>query len=108
MTRARHIFSTNKHLRYGVPFLTLIVGSTFVIKDLAQLRYDYRKVKNVAMDEAEKYGQMRKKQEEDKGESATNVDKQKTTEQYHEEYMKKDFQEDYTIVSPKTEIRDRT
>ena len=29
-------FSTNKHLRYGLPFISLLVGSTFAIKEIRQ------------------------------------------------------------------------
>jgi hypothetical protein len=111
--RLTSIVRGNKHLRYGVPFLTLIVGSTFVIKDFAQIRYDYRRVQSVALDEKFKYGLMRQPEEAEKEGLDPEKSNQKTIEEFHEEYVKNDLKADYDMIrgprpweiEPGTDIR---
>ncbi|KAK7078071.1 Cytochrome oxidase assembly [Halocaridina rubra] len=43
-------------IRVGLPFLVLIVGGSFGLKEFAQLRYDFRNKRSVTKDEADKIG----------------------------------------------------
>lgn len=51
-------------VRFGLPFLVLMVGGSFGLKEFAQLRYDFRTRKSLAKDEAERIGIRMKSQEE--------------------------------------------
>lgn len=46
----------NKFLRFGAPFILLIVGGSFGLKEFSQIRYDYRKVHLISPDELQKQG----------------------------------------------------
>jgi len=45
-----------RSFRFGVPFLTMIVGGSFGLSYFTQLRYDFRSKKRVSKEEAEAYG----------------------------------------------------
>ncbi|XP_067005719.2 cytochrome c oxidase assembly protein COX16 homolog, mitochondrial [Anabrus simplex] len=47
--------------RYGVPFLLLVVGGSFGLKEFTVLRYQYSKKSALRPEEAEKYGVKMKK-----------------------------------------------
>ncbi|KAG0713583.1 Cytochrome c oxidase assembly protein COX16, mitochondrial [Chionoecetes opilio] len=49
-------FLQRKSTRYGVPFLMMIVGGSFGLKEFAQLRYDFRPQKTISKEDAEKLG----------------------------------------------------
>jgi len=92
LDRAKLRFSRllkNKHFKYGVPFISLILLSSKVVSNFAQIRYDAKKQRPViSNEELEAAGSniRRRKPEEI------------TIEKLHEEYMKKDFKEDYEMV----------
>lgn len=76
-------FRSNKHLRYGLPFITFVVGGSFVLRDFRSVRYDYRTTESISEREArEKYGWSKNK---------------KTFEEMHKEYMEKEFSDDYDM-----------
>lgn len=50
--------------KYGAPFLILIVGGSFALKEFAQLRYTFSKQKTLTPDEAAKFGIQMKPREE--------------------------------------------
>jgi len=77
--------SKNRHLRYGAPFIaTLLVGVT-VVKNFAQIRYDAKKGKLITKEEVE-------------ANTKYTVREDRTPEVLHEEYMKKDYVEEYDCV----------
>lgn len=49
-------FFKNKFIRYGLPFILLVVGGSFGLKEFSQIRYDYRKVKFISPEELKKQG----------------------------------------------------
>lgn len=51
-----HNLLKNNFLRFGVPFVLLIVGGSFGLKEFSQIRYDHRKVKFVSPEELKKQG----------------------------------------------------
>ncbi|XP_050438292.1 cytochrome c oxidase assembly protein COX16 homolog, mitochondrial [Adelges cooleyi] len=51
-----NVILKNKFLRYGAPFIILIVGGSFGLKEFSQVRYDYRKVKFLSPEELRKQG----------------------------------------------------
>ncbi|XP_052828004.1 cytochrome c oxidase assembly protein COX16 homolog, mitochondrial-like [Octopus bimaculoides] len=56
MGRSRHLFKSH-FVRRGLPFLTLIVGGSFLLKEYATLRYQFRKSEiTTAKEIAEKTG----------------------------------------------------
>ena len=85
--------------------IALVVGSPFFLKDLFQVRYDYRGASSAHIEEAEKYGLRRLEQAEEKriseGGDPNEVPEYrlKTLEEEHEIYMKKDYQDTYEMVS---------
>jgi len=46
----------NKFFRFGVPFILLVVGGSFGLKEFSQIRYDYRKITFVSPEELKKQG----------------------------------------------------
>ncbi|VVC44296.1 Cytochrome c oxidase assembly protein COX16 [Cinara cedri] len=46
----------NKFLRFGAPFILLIIGGSFGLREFAQIRYDYRKVQLISPEELRKQG----------------------------------------------------
>lgn len=46
----------NKFFRFGVPFIVLVVGGSFGLKEFSQIRYDYRKVKFISPEEMKRQG----------------------------------------------------
>ncbi|XP_062711876.1 cytochrome c oxidase assembly protein COX16 homolog, mitochondrial [Aedes albopictus] len=57
-------YSKRKFFRFGVPFLLLMVGGSFGLKQFAQLRYTFSKKGALTVEEAEKHGLLMKKPEE--------------------------------------------
>ncbi|EAT42312.1 AAEL006153-PA [Aedes aegypti] len=57
-------YSKRKFFRFGVPFLLLMVGGSFGLKQFAQLRYTFSKKGTLTVEEAEKHGLLMKKPEE--------------------------------------------
>lgn len=49
-------FLNNKFLRFGAPFVLLVVGGSFYLKEFSQIRYDHRKVKLMSPEELKKEG----------------------------------------------------
>ncbi|XP_068215148.1 cytochrome c oxidase assembly protein COX16 homolog, mitochondrial [Palaemon carinicauda] len=49
-------FLQNRSVKVGIPFLLLIVGGSFGLKEFAQLRYDFRNRRSVTKDMADKLG----------------------------------------------------
>ncbi len=69
--------------------MCLVVGAPFLLKDLQAGRYEYRRVKAVSReleDTSREKGIARRPREE------------VTAEKLHQEYMEKDYQDDYEIV----------
>ncbi|XP_071541052.1 cytochrome c oxidase assembly protein COX16 homolog, mitochondrial [Panulirus ornatus] len=50
------IFMKSRFVRYGVPFLALVVGGSFGLREFAQLRYDFRSGKRLTKEEAKEQG----------------------------------------------------
>lgn len=75
----------NKHFKFGLPFLVLVVGSTFLLKPLGQIRYNYRQTSQESQNDIEKYGL-----------GASGKDKP-SMEDVHEDYMNKTFTDDYSM-----------
>lgn len=46
----------NKFIRYGAPFILLVIGGSFGLKEFSQIRYDHRKVKFISPEELKKQG----------------------------------------------------
>ncbi|XP_066142049.1 cytochrome c oxidase assembly protein COX16 homolog, mitochondrial [Euwallacea fornicatus] len=49
-------FFNRKFVRFGLPFLTLMVGGSFGLKEFTQLRYQFRTVSPVTPEYAKKFG----------------------------------------------------
>ncbi|XP_042226923.1 cytochrome c oxidase assembly protein COX16 homolog, mitochondrial-like isoform X2 [Homarus americanus] len=49
-------FLKGKFMRFGAPFLVLVVGGSFGLKEFSQIRYDFRNRKNITKEDAEKLG----------------------------------------------------
>merc|ERR1712079_988769 len=43
----------NRHLKYGVPFIGLLVGSSFALTNVTSFRYEFRKTKGLSADDLE-------------------------------------------------------
>jgi len=71
----------NKHFRYGVPFMSLIVGAPLVLKDLYQVRIDAKRAKLV------------QDQFKEAGITFTEVDEEKVLEKYV-----KEVEDDYEMI----------
>ena len=103
--RIAALFRENRHLQFGAPLLVFVVGLPFFLKDVFQVRYDYRGQSSAHMDEAEKYGQKRLAQAEAKriaeGGDPNEVPEYKlrTIEEEHEIYMKEQYSDTYEMVS---------
>ncbi len=69
--------------RYGVPFLVLVVGAPFVLKDLFGARFEYRRVTAVSREQEEHIKELGLKKKEKE---------EVSPEKLHEEYMKRDYQ----------------
>jgi len=61
MTAATTSFFRRKSVKYGLPFLIMIVGGSFGLKEFTSLRYQFRKVSPVNPEEAKKFGVEMKK-----------------------------------------------
>lgn len=83
LNRIAGVFQKNRHFKYGVPFIGLVVGSSFLISEINTTRYDYRKQVVLSSEEAEKFGIKKR---------------EVTVEKVYEDYKKKDLQDDYEIV----------
>nr|CAG4643876.1 EOG090X04DO [Lepidurus arcticus] len=58
------VLGRKRIVRYGLPFLTLVVGGSFGLQYFTELRYRFRSRQPVTEDEAKQYGiQMKKKEE---------------------------------------------
>ena len=77
----------NRHLRYGIPFLSLVVAAPFVLRGLQQSKFDSRKQKLVNETLDEKFY-----------EAGIERKKNVTAEEIYESYAKKDLEEDYQMV----------
>uniref|UniRef100_A0A8D8HAF0 Cytochrome c oxidase assembly protein COX16 homolog, mitochondrial n=1 Tax=Culex pipiens TaxID=7175 RepID=A0A8D8HAF0_CULPI len=56
-------YTNRKFFRYGVPFLLLMVGGSFGLKQFAQLRYTFSKKGTLTPEEAQRFGLDMKKPE---------------------------------------------
>ncbi|XP_064603219.1 cytochrome c oxidase assembly protein COX16 homolog, mitochondrial-like [Liolophura sinensis] len=45
-----------KFIRFGAPFLVLVVAGSFGLKEFSSIRYQFRKSEMITPEEAEKYG----------------------------------------------------
>jgi len=54
-------FFRRKSVKYGLPFLILMVGGSFGLREFSQLRYQFKKVSPVSYEEAKKLGIKMKK-----------------------------------------------
>lgn len=50
------IFLKNKFFRFGVPFMALVVGGSFALREFSQIRYDHRRIKFISPEELKKQG----------------------------------------------------
>ncbi|GLH05625.1 uncharacterized protein GBIM_11212 [Gryllus bimaculatus] len=48
--------SKKKFVRYGVPFMVMVVGGSFVLKEFAQLRYTFSKKQKLTRKDMEELG----------------------------------------------------
>lgn len=46
----------NKFVRVGAPFILLVIGGSFGLREFSQIRYDYRKVQFISPEELKKQG----------------------------------------------------
>lgn len=46
----------NKFFRFGAPFILLVIGGSFGLKEFSQIRYDHRKIKRISPEELKKQG----------------------------------------------------
>lgn len=46
----------NKFFRVGVPFILLVIGGSFGLREFSQIRYDYRKIQFISPEELKKQG----------------------------------------------------
>lgn len=58
----RNIFK-NRLFKFGAPFMVLVLGGSFAIREFAQLRYQFRTVSQVQRAAIEKQVQMKKPEE---------------------------------------------
>lgn len=49
-------FFKNNFFRFGAPFICLVVGGSFGLREFSQIRYDYRKVKFISPEELKRQG----------------------------------------------------
>ncbi|CRK92122.1 CLUMA_CG005741, isoform A [Clunio marinus] len=56
--------SKRRSFKYGTPFLVLILGGSFALKEFTQLRYQYAQKKTIRPDELEAEGVKMKEPEE--------------------------------------------
>lgn len=50
-----------RFVKYGIPFLVVIVGGSFGLREFAQIRYQFSRVSSVSRAEMEKHGIKMKK-----------------------------------------------
>jgi len=56
LSKSLNRFLKNKFIRFGVPFVLMVVGGSFGLKEFSQIRYDHRKVKFISPEELKKQG----------------------------------------------------
>lgn len=61
LTNKLQRFYKNRLVRFGLPFLILMVGGSFGMREFTQLRYQYRTVSKINPEEMEKHGVKMKK-----------------------------------------------
>lgn len=54
-------FLSRRSVKYGIPFLIVVVGGSFGLKEFTQLRYQFSKVSLIRPDELKKFGVEMKK-----------------------------------------------
>ncbi|XP_018799278.1 PREDICTED: cytochrome c oxidase assembly protein COX16 homolog, mitochondrial [Bactrocera latifrons] len=64
LTQKLNVLFKRKSIKYGVPFLILIVGGSFGLEQFARLRYQFSRKQPVNPEDMEKYGVTMKKPEE--------------------------------------------
>ncbi|XP_055700461.1 cytochrome c oxidase assembly protein COX16 homolog, mitochondrial [Phlebotomus papatasi] len=57
----KKLWYQQKYFKYGLPFLILVTGGSFALKEFTTLRYEYSKNKQVSPAELEKLGVKMKK-----------------------------------------------
>ncbi|XP_044735964.1 cytochrome c oxidase assembly protein COX16 homolog, mitochondrial [Chrysoperla carnea] len=45
-----------KFIRYGIPFMCLVVGGSFGLREFTQIKFQFKPTKKITPEEAEKYG----------------------------------------------------
>ncbi len=76
-------FRKNRFVRFGVPFLILLVGGSFGLEHFARLRYDFRKTKRLKLEEVEEATGLKLKSEEDRPTIEKEVEKLKNQDLDH-------------------------
>ena len=94
----------SKHIKYGAPILIFSTGVPFFLKDVFQVRFDYRGHSTANIDEATKFGHARLEQEEKKRieEGKEPMEKREyrlTTLEEEYEKMEKEYTDTYEMVS---------
>lgn len=56
LSKSLDSFLKNKFIRFGLPFMLLVVGGSFGLREFSQIRYDYRRVKFISPEELKKQG----------------------------------------------------
>lgn len=84
--------SKNRHLRYGAPFIGIILLGSGIVSKFAQLRYDTKRVKYITDADIEKI------EKETGGKIRKSPEESRSPEAIHAEYMRKDYVDDYECV----------
>lgn len=108
----------SKHIKYGAPILIFSTGVPFFLKDVFQVRFDYRGHSTANIDEATKFGHARLEQEEKKRieEGKEPMEKREyrlTTLEEEYEKMEKEYTDTYEMkrgprpweIKPGTDLR---
>jgi hypothetical protein len=93
-------FWQNRHFKYGLPFITLLLGATYALPLVTSFRYEFRKTKGLSAEDILKL--------QEKGIIRKNPE-HLTLEQLHDEYKDKFNLEDYeNLRIPKPWDNDET
>ncbi len=79
----------SQHFRFGIPFLTLMVGTAFALPIVTNARFEFARIKPLTKDQIKEINESGIQITDESG---------PTLEELHEEYMKKDYSTDYDMV----------
>lgn len=74
----------NRHLKFGVPFIGLLVGASFALTNVTSHRYEFRQTQSLKKDEIEHLKQ-----------KGVIKREEVSLEELHAEYMQKQYSEKY-------------